>query len=434
MAVIITYLIMNIVRTYAIYSFIDNFLIKKRASNLIVFCGYGSYYFITAFIYFKSFTLLHDFIINLVMGFIICLLYKTRFFKKIFAAVFIYILTIVSVDCTTTILDLLYNNTDSTVNNVSKTLILVGIILSAVLLLGLVKLINPIFVHQIAEMPHTYWLSVFFAPSGSIYILHVLTMKAGNSHRLSLIAMTIIILLAINFHVFYLYRRLLHEEAIKFQNIILRRQNEDYKNQALLIQSYQKELRIQQHDIKNHLTSIKELAKNQQSYQLSKYIDTLLEDTKSIEAGINTGNTIIDAMINSKLYLATCQKTPFYMKIKISEELKINSTDLTIILGNLLDNALEACSKLPVNEREVQIEICYEHTTLTINISNPFNQSEINIREEKVYTTKKDKTSHGIGINRVQQIVEKYDGSIIEYDISHQDRRTIFTVNVLLYL
>ncbi|GLC81745.1 sensor histidine kinase [Lacrimispora brassicae] len=435
MAVTITYLFMNIVRTYAIYLFIDNFLQKKSWPAWTLCFGYGAYYIVAAIIYLNPdfFDIFHNVVMNLSFAFFIGFLYHTSIQKKLLCSVFIYLLSIACDDCAGAILILVFRTSLLALLN-DKYLTIVGIIISMTLLLGIVKLVNPLFKKQDAELNSLYWFAVFSIPSSCIFILHSLVcqLEQGKSDEVFVLT-TIMILFAINLLVFFLYNKLLKEEATKYENMMLIKQVEDYEKQSLLIKDFQKDLSGQRHDLKNHLATVKELAELQKTGELLKYIEHWLKDLVTIEPGIHTDNSIVNAMINSKLYMAGLQETDLHVNVDIPAELNARRTDLTVILGNLLDNALEACTKLPPNNRRIQCDIHYHHNALSITVTNTYNSSELKMQNGKLYTTKSDTKSHGIGLNRIRQIVEKYEG-IFEYNLSEYETQDIFIAKIMLYM
>ena len=93
----------------------------------------------------------------------------------------------------------------------------------------------------------------------------------------------------------------------------------------------------------------------------------------------------------------------------------MDGLDLYTLMGNALDNAIEATEKLPENQRFVSVKIQNKVGMTLVEISNPINQ-ELNIVEGKLHTTKKDKEAHGFGMRSMKEIVKRYDG-ILEYKI-----------------
>ena len=116
------------------------------------------------------------------------------------------------------------------------------------------------------------------------------------------------------------------------------------------------------------------------------------------------------------------------VEICIPEELNVDTADLCIILGNLLDNAIEAAEKCE-KEKRIRLKILYGNRNIRIEIANTFD-GEIHRMENGMYmTSKKDAKRHGIGLQSVQKCIDKYKGKL-ETDRSAEG--DYFIVRVLL--
>lgn len=434
MAVAVTYLLFNIVFLYSIFTFIDNFLSTRRFSGWVLFFAYVLYYVITSTIYFKAFNVTLNVAVHLCFCFAIGFLYRSSILKRILAAVFIYILIIAS-DEVTLILLLIVSKSSYHAITGGTSLTCLGIIISTIALLAIVKLVRPLFRNYDYELPRTYWLAVFLIPSGSIYIVHSLNKQyiTGGIKDLSFILIAVCILFAINILVFYLYNKSLKDESLKHENILLQQQNIASENQALLIQEFQDNLHEQKHDMQDYLSIIEEYAKCGQTDELLKYVNTLTEMTKEIKSSYHSGDVVIDAIVNGKLYLANRQDTKFVANINLSQPLDINRVHLTTILCNLLDNALEACSKLPKDKRNMYLTLTCDLNLLSVTVTNTCNPKNIDIQNGVAYTTKTDKSIHGIGLKRVKKTVEKYNGTF-EYYTKDSNEESCFIAETMLYL
>ena len=114
------------------------------------------------------------------------------------------------------------------------------------------------------------------------------------------------------------------------------------------------------------------------------------------------------------------------MRFRVNDlsELKIPRVDLTIVLANLIDNAMEACVSLPEQSRWVSIQILYSKNVLSIRIINPSKSVQIN--NGYIPTTKPEPLLHGFGISNVSDILEKYNA---EYFFNYEDGRFIFSAD-----
>ena len=119
--------------------------------------------------------------------------------------------------------------------------------------------------------------------------------------------------------------------------------------------------------------------------------------------------------------MATKKNIKCYVSVAIPQKLKINYGDVGILLGNLLDNAIEACEK--TKESFIDLKIKYVKNTIFISISNSKNSEKVNIES----TSKEDKENHGYGIYNIRNIVRQY-GGFIEF----HDRGNVFEISLSL--
>ena len=104
--------------------------------------------------------------------------------------------------------------------------------------------------------------------------------------------------------------------------------------------------------------------------------------------------------------MAESKGIAFHTNIQIPEKIPISPTDICIIWGNILDNAIEACERLPKANREIRLSIIWEKDSIICKIVNP----NPNTDNPMLKTTKKDKEHHGIGLDSVQKTLSKYHG------------------------
>lgn len=179
--------------------------------------------------------------------------------------------------------------------------------------------------------------------------------------------------------------------------------------------------------MKNHLFAIESMVKNK-NRDAEKYIDNILGKIINDELYSSTGNIAIDSVINYKLSKANEIGTLVKADIKLPSGLQEGLEDLVTIIGNLLDNAIEALSDMDDKEKRLEIEVRYNIGNVNIDIKNSYN-GELNCKDGKIVTKKHDKNMHGIGLKSVRTTVEKHYGTM---DITHNNME--FHVNIMLYL
>lgn len=237
---------------------------------------------------------------------------------------------------------------------------------------------------------------------------------------------SVIISLSLFFSIIILF--IVYQHSIEKENKLFLLQNEfdkikTDKSYYDILEKQNQELRIYAHDAKKHLSAIRELNENP---IIDEYVNTMSEALKSHSSSCHSGNHLLDVIINK--YATECQikNINFSFDVKLCNLKSINNFDLVAILDNLLDNAIEAAE----NSKDAFITFStnYTNTFAVITISNSCNQAPVTANN-KLVTTKKDKSKHGIGIKSVRKALKKYDGDL---ELEYEEKEQIFTTTVML--
>ena len=138
-----------------------------------------------------------------------------------------------------------------------------------------------------------------------------------------------------------------------------------------------------------------------------KYLEKMEEICRN-EQRIKSGNAVIDSMLNYKISEAVRRGIEVEYEVEIPEKLLMEDFDLTCILGNLLDNAVEAAEK--TEEKFIGLKLKYrEKGVLFFKIQNTFS-GDLIVADDTLMTTKEDRAGHGFGLISVRKSIQKYDG------------------------
>lgn len=202
-----------------------------------------------------------------------------------------------------------------------------------------------------------------------------------------------------------------------------RYQNKLLKNQVDEVQNIYMTMRGWRHDYHNHLQSLKAKLNKNQIDESIEYLNELEKDLDDIHQIVETGNINIDAILNSKLSLAMTHDIDVNVKVSIPTNLPINNIDCCVLLGNLIDNAIEACEKVKDN-KYIRLYIGLYKKQLYISITNATNEIVRKFDEEYI-TTKRG--NHGHGLKRINKVVEKYNGYI-----NRKNEPGVFVTEIML--
>ena len=196
-----------------------------------------------------------------------------------------------------------------------------------------------------------------------------------------------------------------YKKGFEFQTEQFRR--ELMEHQYGEIKSVYMDMRGWRHDYHNHMQVMKAQIAMRNFSEIQEYLDALEKELDRVDTLVKSGNMMVDAILNSKLTLARRQKVALNCKVKVPERLSVEDVDLCVILGNLLDNALEACGKIDEENRFLRIYMQVNKSQLYLSIQNSARE-EPDFNERNYITQKRG--NHGLGMKRVQAAVDKYHG------------------------
>lgn len=205
-----------------------------------------------------------------------------------------------------------------------------------------------------------------------------------------------------------------------FQDSVLKKQRDE-------VQNIYQTMRAWRHDYHNHMQAIKALLSMGKKDELSDYLDNLEKDLDSIDIAIRTGNVGLDAILSSKVSIARKNNIEVNCTAKVPQDLKISDVHFCAIVGNLMDNAIEACEKIPAScPRFIRIYIGLFKSQLYISVSNSTKEKKRR-RLGELVTSKLGE--HGFGLRRIDKLAEKYDGYV-----NRKNEPGIFATEVMLPL
>ena len=409
--------------TYIIYKFMHIFFDERQTTAKTEFMSYVIYMIFITGVYLLINIPIVMLVCNLICFCLLTLNYQAPLLKKFMATLLIYIsLMFIEIILARFISGYFEFETFST-NNYSSILGLVTIKLLSFMLVLILK--NFKNMKEGIEISAFNWISIILIPGVSIFIT-ILLLQAKNINNFY-VFLSIILLFVINFITFYLYDNIAATFQIKIEQMQLIEQNKSYERQFSVMKEALENTNVIRHDFKHHLAVIHCFVELNQTEECLSYLNKLSEWTDKQSLYAKSGHPIIDSIINFKLDQAAAKKISVSVRLQIPKDLELSTFDLSTLLGNLLDNAIEATCKLP-EKRMIQLTIQYQKGILLIQLKNSFN-GIIRKSDNKILTTKKDAKQHGIGLRRISEVVEKYNGYLVMENDDH-----IFLTKIMLYL
>lgn len=237
-----------------------------------------------------------------------------------------------------------------------------------------------------------------------------------------------ILLTVLNILLYVLLDRMKHDNMIKEEYRISKI---SLAAQERLVDEARKqymEMKTLRHDMRHYFMAVAELIGADRTEEAKDYIEKIIEEKVDQAAfGIDTGDVVIDAVINSRI--AVCLKKQIEIKCMIDSRLQgINAIDLSVLLSNALDNAISGCAG--AEPAEIELVIGTRKAFTYIIVKNSIKESVL-ARNPDLETDKENRTAHGFGIMSIRKIAEKYKGSVEFKEDDHTFIVEIWLENIL---
>lgn len=230
-------------------------------------------------------------------------------------------------------------------------------------------------------------------------------------------SITAILMIVANIVLFFVYERSIKDAEKLLELRTAEQKAETDKTYFEILEKNNDNLKIFTHDIKNHLLHIANLAQNE---EVTNYVTDLCGTVTSFGNSATSHNKTLDIIINKYLLLCESKNIDIYFDTKTANLSFVEPTDLTAMLNNLLDNAVEAAEKS--QNKSIFVKLFTKNNSMqVIKITNSCNTAP-NTQNSDLLTIKKDKNTHGLGLKSVKKIVNKYNGSF-EWEYKKEEKQ-----------
>ena len=259
---------------------------------------------------------------------------------------------------------------------------------------------------------NSFFVGLMIHPIATFLVIFVMSKYMYVAYDQKIIffsTVAVLVLITSNILLFYLFE---HYQRINYEKDReqLLKQEMEYKAE------YYKELSNKQkitnktmHDLKNQLFALKESLKKDTDEGIKK-INSICDDILLSNPIAYTGNETIDALVSVKAERMKNEDIKFKHSIFMASTSNIDIYDMCIILGNLLDNAIEASRCVQDKNRNIELNIRQHEKHISLSVCNTVDR-KVQIEDNKIRTTKKNKELHGFGIMSIKEIAEKYNGN-----------------------
>ena len=271
------------------------------------------------------------------------------------------------------------------------------------------------------------FLRFMFFPIFTIFTIIALIDTSGNGanqRQIDVFLAISLCLACMNILLFYLINDILKREISVSESKLFRLRA---KNQTDMYRSVSENFVKQRkvtHEYKNQILCIESLINTGNYEELKNYIKNISGHLSTELDYIKTNNVIVDAILNSK-YRETLEKgIMFIFQLNDLSTLGIEDEDIVVILSNLLSNAIEACEKYS-GKKVIKLKFIKDGDNIIISVKNTYN-GKLEIRDGEIQSSKlTDIDEHGIGINNIIDVIEKYQGS---YTIQNDKEEFYFSI------
>lgn len=287
------------------------------------------------------------------------------------------------------------------------------VIISKLLTFSIIKPIKNRTIVSDEKKPMWFNVSSSILPLTSIFIIIVLYKYSYliNKDSYQLITMiTSILLIVSNFSILFIHDK--QEEyyntkrQLSFAEILIKNQIAHYKD----LYAQQEMIKKFQHDSKNFYISLISTLEQKTTSEAVEYIKNKLSIVANDYDTVNSGNPVIDSVIWSKKLVCQENKISLIYTIHLETDICIDQIELGVLIGNALDNAIEATKQIHnVKNRKIYIQIISAGDMISIEIKN---NTKTNINTYNLETTKTNKQYHGYGLKSIRTLVEKYNGNL----------------------
>lgn len=302
---------------------------------------------------------------------------------------------------------------------------IVGIVLMRILMLIFAYLLHKFKKSKTKNFPVPiyYYMAQILILFGTLYFF-LMSLEKNHITTTQVIISSIIVLL-VDGMIIFVDEKIYAAMILSNERNLLKQQNIAYENQAEIINRSLTTIKALKHDMKNHILTLKLINENKQYQDFEEYANRILSDINGDKNFSQSENFIVDSIVNFKLQELNNLQVDIKIDINIPQNLNILAFDLTVILGNLLDNAIRAIKQTKSNKKLSLYMHCTKGS-LVILIDNSYN-GKLNMKEGILQTTKVFTENHGIGLKNAEKTVSNYNG---ELQINHTT--DMFSVVVLI--
>lgn len=243
---------------------------------------------------------------------------------------------------------------------------------------------------------------MFFTSVVNVFLIFKLSYDVGNSYMNNLSILCSFGLMFSTFFALYLYERLAK------QNELIKEKEQYEQHLKMQLKHFddilitQKQLKKFKHDFNNYTIGLQAYINKKDFNGATLYLESLKNEFEKSTDSVDTGNVAFDSILTTKIAIAKSKNINVSTSIQLPERINIDPIDICTIFGNALDNAIEACEKVSVGERTIDVSVIFNGVAVLCKIVNTKSAEQ----KEICFTSKEDKDNHGFGLENIKNTLE----------------------------
>jgi two-component system, LytTR family, sensor histidine kinase AgrC len=411
----IIYLIANAMRVYVVYRFLRILFVSDNANKRVEKISYIVYYIINSAIYLFLDNPTINLVTNILLYFLLTFNYTSKWWIRIFKIILMFII---------------FSVVEWVIFIAFKGESLEMVLIISIIVDYLIILIvgNIYSIKKGEQISLLQWLVVIAIPLSTIVVIQLIYISDNIiSDHIILTIISIALLLLSNLAAFYLFDFIVKSYRIQIKHTILNEQNIAYSEQYNRVKEIYEENSDFRHNVKNHMMAIANLIEKDEKDDAVNYIKNLYEFNQTEYQVVKSENIELNGILNYKIYDAERKDIELVPRIDFAESIMIKANDLILIIGNLLDNAINATDKV-AKKRIIEFNIKCEKNMIWITVKNPYADKLQFDEKGEFMTTRADKERTARGIRLVKETIKKYNGL---FEINYNNN--IFEAKAFLY-
>ena len=418
----------NLIETFLIVEFMTRYLGSKYSGRKRNICFLLGWFTIFAELCIRNYLIELETIgalIPITFYIVYCVLVlKGSFMSKVWTSFLIHMIVVIIAALTVLIICNVIGYDPNSVITIFDGIRIMSVLLSKIALFYACRLILKI--KHSHRLDNNTFRMLIVIPAISVLSLGFLMKAAVEYEEIKgYILIGMLSIIVSNIITYFFFCEMNKQNETKTRIKILELQNESALKSIEDSKAFVLQMKKVKHDIKNQLIMIGNYINSGKYEDAEKYIVSMIGSYfPNSRDYISTDCDAFNAVINSKSFL--CESKGIFMEVKISGESSwfVDDADMVGILGNLLDNAIEACEKTQI--KRICVEVIHTGDCFSLIVTNTIASSVLKTNKN-LETTKNDKTNHGIGLKSVKSILKKYDGII---DFEEKENQLIVYVSL----